>query len=149
MERSPSLARPSERRHWPPRLRPKRSASRVQERSLRALRRHDGPHRQRNHPLSLPHSDAASRTASRRDANSPRRSASVASKTQLGWSASRRSQRRRARQRKRAAASPGSSPPTRARSEEHTSELQSPDHLVCRLLLEKKNQTSERELRHQ
>src|SRR5207244_11403535 len=26
----------------------------------------------------------------------------------------------------------------RARSEEHTSELQSPDHLVCRLLLEKK-----------
>src|SRR5258708_8796841 len=28
-----------------------------------------------------------------------------------------------------------------ARSEEHTSELQSPDHLVCRLLLEKKNIT--------
>src|SRR5438552_13173077 len=27
------------------------------------------------------------------------------------------------------------------RSEEHTSELQSPDHLVCRLLLEKKNRT--------
>src|SRR5258708_13715206 len=27
------------------------------------------------------------------------------------------------------------------RSEEHTSELQSPDHLVCRLLLEKKNET--------
>src|SRR5258708_16585410 len=27
----------------------------------------------------------------------------------------------------------------RGRSEEHTSELQSPDHLVCRLLLEKKN----------
>src|SRR5947208_6786952 len=26
------------------------------------------------------------------------------------------------------------------RSEEHTSELQSPDHLVCRLLLDKKNQ---------
>src|SRR5947208_11996013 len=26
----------------------------------------------------------------------------------------------------------------RVRSEEHTSELQSPDHLVCRLLLEKK-----------
>src|SRR5258708_11808847 len=30
------------------------------------------------------------------------------------------------------------SPPERHRSEEHTSELQSPDHLVCRLLLEKK-----------
>src|SRR5258708_30608230 len=29
---------------------------------------------------------------------------------------------------------------TVGRSEEHTSELQSPDHLVCRLLLEKKKQ---------
>src|SRR5438552_19158399 len=28
--------------------------------------------------------------------------------------------------------------PAISRSEEHTSELQSPDHLVCRLLLEKK-----------
>src|SRR5438552_12499743 len=28
--------------------------------------------------------------------------------------------------------------PPNCRSEEHTSELQSPDHLVCRLLLEKK-----------
>src|SRR5258708_15012785 len=28
--------------------------------------------------------------------------------------------------------------PVMERSEEHTSELQSPDHLVCRLLLEKK-----------
>src|SRR5258708_13110463 len=28
------------------------------------------------------------------------------------------------------------------RSEEHTSELQSPDHLVCRLLLEKKTLTT-------
>src|SRR5438552_3483648 len=35
--------------------------------------------------------------------------------------------------------SPTSSPEESARSEEHTSELQSPDHLVCRLLLEKKN----------
>src|SRR5258708_22166799 len=34
---------------------------------------------------------------------------------------------------------PGDGQPTGAtRSEEHTSELQSPDHLVCRLLLEKK-----------
>src|SRR5258708_27112688 len=30
-------------------------------------------------------------------------------------------------------------PRLQPRSEEHTSELQSPDHLVCRLLLEKKN----------
>src|SRR5258708_16516587 len=30
----------------------------------------------------------------------------------------------------------------RRRSEEHTSELQSPDHLVCRLLLEKKHSCS-------
>src|SRR5258708_31987789 len=34
----------------------------------------------------------------------------------------------------------GTRSPKRTRSEEHTSELQSPDHLVCRLLLEKKNQ---------
>src|SRR5207244_8584233 len=33
----------------------------------------------------------------------------------------------------------GRGAPSRRRSEEHTSELQSPDHLVCRLLLEKKN----------
>src|SRR5207244_10812218 len=32
----------------------------------------------------------------------------------------------------------GTFPLPEARSEEHTSELQSPDHLVCRLLLEKK-----------
>src|SRR5258708_35060256 len=31
---------------------------------------------------------------------------------------------------------------TQMRSEEHTSELQSPDHLVCRLLLEKKKRYS-------
>src|SRR5207244_10987669 len=36
---------------------------------------------------------------------------------------------------RRATSGPAGSP---ARSEEHTSELQSPDHLVCRLLLEKK-----------
>src|SRR5258708_26852140 len=38
---------------------------------------------------------------------------------------------------------PGSEPASSAlptRSEEHTSELQSPDHLVCRLLLENKKQ---------
>src|SRR5258708_18972042 len=32
--------------------------------------------------------------------------------------------------------------PRTPRSEEHTSELQSPDHLVCRLLLEKKKKTN-------
>src|SRR5258708_24084238 len=32
----------------------------------------------------------------------------------------------------------GARRPRQSRSEEHTSELQSPDHLVCRLLLEKK-----------
>src|SRR5258708_21180010 len=31
------------------------------------------------------------------------------------------------------------------RSEEHTSELQSPDHLVCRLLLEKKKKQCEKQ----
>src|SRR5258708_10550378 len=33
----------------------------------------------------------------------------------------------------------------RLRSEEHTSELQSPDHLVCRLLLEKKKNKTRQE----
>src|SRR5438552_17908691 len=36
---------------------------------------------------------------------------------------------------------------SRVRSEEHTSELQSPDHLVCRLLLEKKKTTHQPETR--
>src|SRR5215216_1816732 len=43
-----------------------------------------------------------------------------------------------ARSRRCAIAPPSISPIPRSRSEEHTSELQSPDHLVCRLLLEKK-----------
>src|SRR5258708_27505533 len=34
-----------------------------------------------------------------------------------------------------------------SRSEEHTSELQSPDHLVCRLLLEKKKNPNLRRIR--
>src|SRR5258708_8944295 len=33
------------------------------------------------------------------------------------------------------------------RSEEHTSELQSPDHLVCRLLLEKKKKINRKSMR--
>src|SRR5258708_29651275 len=36
--------------------------------------------------------------------------------------------------------------PNGMRSEEHTSELQSPDHLVCRLLLEKKKIRGKRSL---
>src|SRR5258708_23969151 len=36
----------------------------------------------------------------------------------------------------------------RRRSEEHTSEFQSPDHLVCRLLLEKKNKILDSETLH-
>src|SRR3989449_2373992 len=38
--------------------------------------------------------------------------------------------------------------PIPPRSEEHTSELQSRLHLVCRLLLEKKNKPNEREVRN-
>src|SRR5947208_8601443 len=40
--------------------------------------------------------------------------------------------------------SPARTAPSMRRSEEHTSELQSPDHLVCRLLLEKKKKTDKR-----
>src|SRR5258708_21946333 len=58
------------------------------------------------------------------------------------WAAAPKSRTRaRHASRRRRACSPGQ--PRRARStrsEEHTSELQSPDHLVCRLLLEKKKQ---------
>src|SRR5690348_17899269 len=36
----------------------------------------------------------------------------------------------------------------RRRSEEHTSELQSPVHLVCRLLLEKKKKTTNTTIQH-
>src|SRR5947208_10392866 len=43
-----------------------------------------------------------------------------------------------ARGRQKVAATPVHTTETPRRSEEHTSELQSPDHLVCRLLLEKK-----------
>src|SRR5438876_3560732 len=38
--------------------------------------------------------------------------------------------------------------PAPARSEEHTSELQSPVHLVCRLLLEKKKQRGSETVRY-
>src|SRR5258708_8844678 len=38
--------------------------------------------------------------------------------------------------------------PLSGRSEEHTSELQSPDHLVCRLLLEKKKKNQKRPRMH-
>src|SRR5258708_27551051 len=51
----------------------------------------------------------------------------------------RRSSRRRGARR---TAIPSSVWSRTVRSEEHTSELQSPDHLVCRLLLEKKNSCS-------
>src|SRR5256885_13131794 len=43
---------------------------------------------------------------------------------------------------------PGSFDPSLPRSEEHTSELQSPCNLVCRLLLEKKKQSTGRDAGH-
>src|SRR5438876_7851284 len=48
---------------------------------------------------------------------------------------------RRLAERQRHRAGRGQRDPVGARSEEHTSELQSPVHLVCRLLLEKKKTT--------
>src|SRR5258708_25051344 len=50
--------------------------------------------------------------------------------------------RRRLPSPKRLPRSRQASPPLPPRSEEHTSELQSPDHLVCRLLLEKKKKNN-------
>src|SRR5438132_5208886 len=46
---------------------------------------------------------------------------------------------------RRHASGPQHSPPCEARSEEHTSELQSHSDLVCRLLLEKKKTLTSRE----
>src|SRR5947208_13033468 len=59
--------------------------------------------------------------------------------------------RQRARSRDRAQHPAGQRPnrPTarrHVRSEEHTSELQSPDHLVCRLLLEKKKKKKRKKI---
>src|SRR5437763_11846271 len=48
----------------------------------------------------------------------------------------------------RGCAPPSGGPPVRQRSEEHTSELQSPMYLVCRLLLEKKNNERNKIRRH-
>src|SRR5438552_14670430 len=56
------------------------------------------------------------------------------------WASRTRSARTGGRSAGRSTTSPTS--PLAARSEEHTSELQSPDHLVCRLLLEKKKKSS-------
>src|SRR5258708_27167538 len=51
--------------------------------------------------------------------------------------------RRGPRPRRRPGGAAGRQAERRYRSEEHTSELQSPDHLVCRLLLEKKKSTTQ------
>src|SRR5207244_4882584 len=72
----------------------------------------------------------------RRTARSPRR-ASARPRSGCGTGTRRRTRPRM-----------GCAPAPPSRSEEHTSELQSPDHLVCRLLLEKKNRTIEPHLDH-
>src|SRR5205807_8084023 len=61
----------------------------------------------------------------------------------IGVGSDARAPRSTARDRDSRALSPGhGGRETKHRSEEHTSELQSPCNLVCRLLLEKKKQTS-------
>src|SRR5258708_17247975 len=55
-----------------------------------------------------------------------------------GGEGGRRARRIRSLRPRAPARAPGRRPRPSRRSEEHTSELQSPDHLVCRLLLEKK-----------
>src|SRR5258708_26973865 len=65
----------------------------------------------------------------RRPPRSPLFPYTTLSRSEVG--ASRKSRSRARRQ-------PAANAAGRTRSEEHTSELQSPDHLVCRLLLEKK-----------
>src|SRR5947208_12247764 len=82
----------------------------------------------------------------------PARRASVTAKRTYGYGRTRLPKRcSRSRGEVRTAPDGQPSPPyrrrsehislARSRSEEHTSELQSPDHLVCRLLLEKKKKS--------
>ena len=61
VERPPAVDGPPEGRHRPARLRPERSADRIQEGILHPVPGHDGPHRRRNHPLPVLH--AAQRRA--------------------------------------------------------------------------------------
>src|SRR5258708_13142743 len=69
-----------------------------------------------------------------------RRSAPALAARRLSPARRRRRRRHRISPEDRNARAPGRH--RKGRSEEHTSELQSPDHLVCRLLLEKKNKIS-------
>src|SRR3712207_7197430 len=67
----------------------------------------------------------------------PRAALAVRGRTAQCWARARKAAS--CRQRRRRAAQP---PSSRTRSEEHTSELQSRQYLVCRLLLEKKKKQS-------
>src|SRR5690348_17771834 len=68
------------------------------------------------------------------------RTSGIAPNVSCAWSSSERCSGART------TATPSSSAPRRARSEEHTSELQSPVHLVCRLLLEKKKKNKHKDI---
>ena len=72
VEGPPLLARPPQGRHRPARLRPARSARRVQEGELRAVPGHEGADRGRDRPLSLLAAAGRSRGA-RRSAPAPAR----------------------------------------------------------------------------
>src|SRR3712207_7831122 len=69
----------------------------------------------------------------------PATRASSTRRTPPRWSASARARRGCATSSASSSASRWATPARPARSEEHTSELQSRQYLVCRLLLEKKN----------
>src|SRR5690606_3531440 len=128
-----------------PRLGPEGPADRVQAGSLHDVRRPDARHPQAGQLADVPRdargaapaapSDAA---AARADAERPERRAADLARTRAagrahGGTAGRdRSGDGRCTPR-------GSGRRSGRRSEEHTSELQSRENLVCRLLLEKKN----------
>src|SRR5256885_12792028 len=74
---------------------------------------------------------------------------SCTARWQAGGGREQRPRARRARAVGGSASRPaGACEPRKGRSEEHTSELQSPCNLVCRLLLEKKKKNSTRQLHH-
>ena len=82
VEGPPLQPRPPQGRHRPARLRPARSAGRVQEGKLRALPGHEGPHRGRDRPLPVAaeagrSSDEAATPRRRRRAGAARRAAAA------------------------------------------------------------------------
>src|SRR5258708_4196511 len=92
-----------------------------------------------SHGVFTPISSSSAAWSSASETPTRRASASNWRTRALAW---------RARSRARRAGASSRTKVPAPRSEEHTSELQSPDHLVCRLLLEKKKKANDTTTTH-